>query len=471
MRGVDPAEVPGRGYLGRIRAVKRKHIVRAVLGALLLLAASPLIADCIANGHYTLASSQYPYTEDLTRPSSEPVPSGLWVSAENDWTLLQTACSEQTNVNASTAVALLIRASFLVRETTAAPDAMFDVQLRVDGEPIATHSRRVGDHLPKAYRFGGSVQQLPAGNHLLTMWIRMRDPGAVLIALQWITAQGAPVNFGGNRTAVDQVTLGAAWTMIGPPLPIETARDVDAALQASFTIASAATPLSFSWSLDSEPPGGRSGAIAPPSIQPDGATIFDHRAWIDAGAHTLQLWGRSSGGDAKLEGITIDLVGFPHETRPGRIPPIAEAEDDGATLATTDGDAEQPPGMVQPCGRWTKLIELELPPDVKNYSWSVDGFLEVLAHDVSSYGQIGVEVDSGDAHTDVGIFDIQAEHDYDGIYFYGDCSKWAPRDATHVSLWIRRVEGCGIAPIGGSFTVGKRWLAVKLLPSQAPHLP
>jgi hypothetical protein len=445
--------------------------VRVVFAVLLAVAGSPLAADCIANGHYTLASSAFPYTEDLTRPWSAPVPSGLWVSGDEDWTLVQTACSEQTNVNASTDVALLVRASFRIGKTTAAPDAMFDVQLRVDGEPVATHSRRVGDQFPKSYRFGGSVQRLAAGNHLLTMWIRMRDPGAVLVGLQWITAQGAPVNFGGNRAAVDNVTLNADWTMIGPPLPIETVRDVDAALQASFTIASADAPLSFSWTLDAEPPGAHSGAMAPPRFQPDGATIFDHRVWIDAGAHTLQLWGRTSGSAARLEGVAIDLVGFPHAARPAPVPPMVEAEEEGPTLATTDGDPEQPTGMIQPCGRWTKLLELDLPSDVKNYSWSVDGYLDVLSHDVSSYGQIGIEVDSGDAHTDVGVFDIQAEQAHDGIYFYGDCSKWAPRDATHVSLWIRRVEGCGLSPAGGSFTVGKRWLAVKLLPSQAPHLP
>jgi hypothetical protein len=445
--------------------------VRPALAALLILVSLPLAADCIANGHYTLAASTFPYTEDLTRPWSAPVPSGLWVGGAEDWTLVQTACSEQTNINASTDVRLLVRGSFRIGKTTAAPDAAFDVQLRVDGEPIATSSRRVGDQFPKSYRFGGSVQQLSAGNHLLTMWIRMRDPGSIFVGLQWITAQGAPMAYGGNRAVADKVTLGGDWTMIGRPLVIETARDVDAELQASFTIASASAPLSFAWTLDAEPPNTRSGTIAPPRNQPDGATIFDHQAWIDAGAHTLQLWGRSSGDAAELEGVTIDLVGFPHELFAGRVPPIVEAEAEAPIVATTDGDAEQPAAMIQPCGRWTKLLDFDLPSDVKNFSWSVDGFIELLAHETGSYGQIGIEVDSGDAHTDVGVFDIQAEQDHDGIYFYGDCSKWAPRDATHVSLWIRRIEGCGVSPAGGSFTVGKRWLAVKLLPSQAPHLP
>lgn len=445
--------------------------MRALFAALILLAASPLAADCIANGHYTLAASSFPYTEDLTRPTSAPLASGMWVGDTDEWTLVQTACSEQTNVNASTDVTLLVRASFRVGRATAAPDAMFDVQLRVDGEPVATHSRRVGAQFPRSYRFGGSVQRLAAGNHLLTMWVRMRSAGSIFVGLQWITVQGAPVYYGGHRAATDKVTLNGDWTMIGLPLPIDTVRDVDAVLQASFTVASADAPLSFAWALDYEPPGTRAGVIAPPLYQPDGVTIFDHHAWIDRGSHTLQLWGRTDGDAAQIEGVTIDLVVFPHQLGMGRVPPLAEAEADGPTLATTAGDSEQPPGMIQPCGPWTKLLDFELPPDMKNYSWSVDGYVELLGHDVSGYGQIGIEVDSGDAHTDVGVFDIQSEQQHEGIYFYGDCSKWSPVNGTHVSLWIRRVEGCGLSPAGGSFLVGKRWLAVKLLPSQAPHLP
>jgi hypothetical protein len=106
-------------------------VVRGLFAAFLL-AASPL------------AASTFPYTEDLTRPASAPLARGMWVVDNDDWTLVQTACSEQTNVNASTDVTLLVRASFRVGRATAAPDAMFDVQLRVDGEPVATHSRRAG---------------------------------------------------------------------------------------------------------------------------------------------------------------------------------------------------------------------------------------------------------------------------------------------------------------------------------------
>jgi hypothetical protein len=485
MRDVDPAEVPHRGYLGRIRRVKRSNGMRnALVATLFVLLASPLAADCIANGHYSLVASAFPYTEDLTHPGSAPVHDGVWIPNSDDWTLIQTACSDETNVNASTDVSLLVRASFRLGKATAAPDAIFDVQLRVDGQTIATHSRRVGDLLPKAYRFAGSMERLGAGNHLLTMWLRLRNPGAIFIGLQWITAQGSPADYGGNRAFADNAAIGGDWTPIGPPLAIHPNRPIDASLQASFTIASASGPLTFAWSVDDEAPHTRTGTIAAPLILPDGVTIFDHHGRIDRGPHTLRLWGRAAGGGAELASVTVEAVGFPHEMntlrRPlqdeeqpteTRLPPLAEAEADTVTLATTAGDAQQPLAMSEACGRWTKLLEFDLPPSSRNYSWSLDGFIELLAHDISGYGQLGMEIDSDGAHTDVGMFDFQVSDQHDGIYFYGDCGKWMPGSATHVSLWIRRIEGCGIAPVGGSFLVGRRWLAVKLLPAQAPLLP
>src|SRR5204863_5211164 len=170
---------------------------------------------------------------DLTRPWSTPLHDGMWVGDTGDWTLIQTACSNATNINASTDVALLVRASFRIGRTTTAPDAMFDVQLRVDGETIATHSRRVGDRFPKSYRFAGSVPHLEAGNHLLTMWLRMRDAGSLYIGLQWITAQGAPAFNGSARTLAEKATLATEWRPIGPGVTLRTTRGVDAALQPS----------------------------------------------------------------------------------------------------------------------------------------------------------------------------------------------------------------------------------------------
>jgi len=71
----------------------------------------------------------------------------------------------------------------------------------------------------------------------------------------------------------------------------------------------------------------------------------------------------------------------------------------------------------------------------------------------------------------MGMFQFQLGPQHDGISFYGDCSKWGNYDQpTKLSLWLRRIEYCAGAPAGGTITVGRRWLGVKLLPSPTPHL-
>src|SRR5258708_8446490 len=65
---------------------------RCALAAILLFSATPLAADCIANGHYTIVGSavpllgtRYPYTEDLaSRADALPVPSLVPPSFHDD---------------------------------------------------------------------------------------------------------------------------------------------------------------------------------------------------------------------------------------------------------------------------------------------------------------------------------------------------------------------------------------------------
>jgi hypothetical protein len=126
---------------------------------------------------------------------------------------------------------------------------------------------------------------------------------------------------------------------------------------------------------------------------------------------------------------------------------------------------------------------MTLEPSGGPLSWTFEGFVEILGADVSGYGQLGIDVthrerDRSDPSrevdyaTDMGMFEFQAAPGRDGIYIFGDCSKWGNfKRGAHVSLWIRRIEGCNNAPFGGPFRVGQRWLSMKLLPSEGPHLP
>jgi hypothetical protein len=197
----------------------------------------------------------------------------------------------------------------------------------------------------------------------------------------------------------------------------------------------------------------------------------------------LRLYAKASGGAVRLRRVVTEVVTFPVERMRPLIPPLVEAERSDPLVLTTAGSDVQPVSMSTVCGRWTKLLSAELEPSDSNFSWTLSGYVEVLGGEGSGYVQLGIQAEHEEstpehpttffnAHTDMGMFELQFQPGHDGAFFYGDCSKWGNGTfGNRMSLWMRRVEGCNDAPFGGTLVVGRRWLAMKLLPSEGPHLP
>jgi hypothetical protein len=313
-----------------------------------------------------------------------------------------------------------------------------------------------------------------------------RATGRITLDLQWITAQGVPNIYPAALTrSAGDVIVGSEWTPAAPEIALDSRYDVDAILQSSFTIAAAsedAGPLDIAFSADAPAPSSRFGVIALPLHFPDRAVAFDHADALNAGEHSIQLWMRASSGVVRVRDVRAECVSFPRRLQRPQIIPLQIASAAQPLIAVAS-ENEQPAAMSPICGRWTKLLDMTLEPSNGPLSWTLEGFVEILGADVSGYGQIGIDVthregvrsnpsEEFEFATDVGMFEFQAAPGRDGIYFYGDCSKWGNfRVGAHVSLWIRRIEGCNNAPFGGPFHVGQRWLSVKLLPSEGPHLP
>lgn len=468
-------------------------------------------ADCIDNGHYTvaggaqLAGTRYPYTEDLVHHAGDvPVGDGVVVEYHDDlrWTKIQSGCAAfgEYNVAASTPVNLLLRASFRIaympRESAPPPGTRYEVELRVgtsaaDDHPrvAASEQRVLGDSYPRSERFAATLQDLPAGSYVYSFWFRLLDgPAAnrVTLQLQWLTAQGVPNLFPSERrvAAFDDV-VGEQWTPVGLALRFRAPSAVDAVLQSSYVVAEGArgTTLTFGWLVDAVDPGARVATVATPAYLSSSDVAFDTAAALEPGEHVVQLYARSTGGAVRLQRVVTELVSFPAERARPLIPPLAEAEASEPLVVTTAGSSDQPPSMSSVCGRWTKLLAFELPPADGNFSWTLSGYLEILASEPSGYVNVGIEAEHEEsepddpsvplhAHTDMGMFELQLQPGHDGVFFYGDCSKWGNgRVGNRISLWLRRIEGCNDAPFGGTVVVGRRWLAMKLLPSEGPHLP
>jgi hypothetical protein len=466
-----------------------------VAAALALLTAVPAVADCVGDGHYAIAAaarpltgSRFPYTEDLAPATRVVVP----FHDDLRWVKLQGGCAASggRNVLSSGPFNLLLRASFRLRydpETTATPGTRYQVELRLGDTVVATAFRRLTGSYPSSERFAAALRDLPAGNYAYSMWLRLLDgpeTNRVAVDLQWITAQGAPNVYGGARaeTAADAI-VGGDWTAVGPPMEVGSVWETDLALQSSFLVVDASAPkLSVGFTLDGAPPGDAFGSIAVPKLLPQGAATFDDKLALPAGRHVVQLVMRGEGGLVRVAEARAELVGFPLGLRRPEVIAMQRRMETQALFASTAGDERQPAAISPVCGRWTKLLEFDLAPSSGSFSWTLEGYVEIAGAAVSGYGQLAIvgvhrEPDKNDpatmidAATDMGMFEFQASAAGDGIYFYGDCSKWGNYNSTRLSLWIRRIEGCNDAPLGGGFMVGKRWLTVKLLPSEGRHLP
>jgi len=478
------------------------------LAAALLAPAS--FGDCIDNGHYTIVSvanpmmgTRFPYTEDLVHHTTDrPVGDQITVAYRDDlrWTKIQSGCASfgEYNVSASTPVNLLLRASlrFAYERTPAAPpETRYEVQLRLgqsandpDARIAATETGHLGV-LPRSERFAATLQDLPAGNYVYSFWFRLLDGSVenrVTLQLQWISAQGAPNTYPSERrvaAADDLVT--AQWKRVGVALQFRNRRPMDVVMQSSYVVADApdGASLTFGWYLDDNDAGDRLGTVATPAYLPSSGLAIDDLADVPAGEHILQLYAKSSGGAVRLQRVVTEMIAFPVALARPLIPPMAEVTRVEPLVVTTGGSAEQPVSLSTVCGRWTKILELDLVPSPDNFSWTLSGYVEVLGGEGPGYAQVAMQAEHMEstpadpdhlfnANTDMGMFEVQVRPGHDGVFIFGDCSKWGNAlFGNHVSLWLRRIEGCNDAQFGGTIVVGRRWLAMKLLPSEGPHLP
>jgi hypothetical protein len=471
--------------------------------SLLLLLAMPAVADCIANGHYTIVGNYdpmigtaFPYTEDLASARNQtPVAAPLVVQHYDDlrWTKVQTGCASfaEQNVSASTPVNLMLRASFRINEHNAPNDARYQIQLRLgnsadDPDPriVATETRRLGV-VPRSDRFGAIVPHLPAGSYVYSLLYRILDGSDATRAtldLQWITAQGAPAGFPAERESIPpQFWIDGNWQPLGHPLHFESDERIDVVLQSSITVEEADddATLDIAFTIDNAKIGDDFGTVAVPASRPDSLAVFDARSFVRPAEHTLRFWLRAPRGHARVSSLRFELMGFPSRLREHDVIPMLRVSATDVVIAKSPGSSEQP-HIPAGCGPYTKLLDFTMPPSSGEFSWHIEGYAEIQDVELNGYGRIAIvnehhdpnDESAIDAVTDMGILEFQAQAGGDGIYFYGDASKWGNvKPGDRMSLWISRIEGCRGVPLGGGFRVGKRWLAVKMLPSSGPHLP
>ena len=454
----------------------------AILSLLLTLSAG---ATCIEQGHYailahtgTLQGTPWPYSEDLASrsdqlPHGDPTIVG-W-SPELPWTKIQTGCStySERNVFASEEVNLILRASFTFSDPTkhtAVTGTRYQVQLRLGDEVVLDEVRRLDGRYPQSQRFGAVARNVPKGSYVYSMWFRLIDGprvNQVTLGLQWITSQGMPARYpAASAERIGPVRVAEKWMPVGPQVHIETAVPSDLILLSSIA---SDRRLVAGYTVDTA--NGKRSTREPQIVR---SSMFDQRPHLPPGEYVVRLWARTMEGEAAVERVRTDVAAFPL----GEFPMVEFSADD-PVVVTSEGDANEPVTLNPVCGLWTRLLDFETPHVSGNFSWFLHAYVELEEVVGHGYVEIAIQTVLNQptpdpavlAATDMGIVVAQLSPGGDGVSFYGDASAWGNADGNRMSLWIRVIEGCNGAGFGNELTVGKRSLAVKLLPTTSIHLP
>lgn len=457
------------------------------------------------DGHATVKSSAFPYTEDLT--SNQVTISG----PSFDWVLVQSKCDYVPgNIDASQTAHALLRGLIETASGNVSPGARLEVQLRVDGIEHGWYVKRLNgvlDNLdqmvrvkyPDTFIFEGTAQDLTAGAHVFELWARLLDAGHVTTGFTWITATGVPAAAYPSGKVVDGglLNVSTAWQPVtpyltftfGPVSPFNSSL-LDLSLQGYVQVNqryNGASKLIFGFSLDGQP-AIRQPAKSVSSTLYDGINLVDHLRSVSPGYHTLRLWAKTDAGSVDLQSRQVEYVGFPGDNAnsPGGEPPSAT---DTVHVDPLDaGTAGQPiAAVLSPgCGNWSLLGSFDIPARAggQDWSWTLEGYVQLLGNRTGgTVGQVAFETISYfpdqdpmkppvAVPVDMGLHFFQIPAGEDGLWFYGDAGDWgvgiSPPGST-VRLWIRQVYGCNLNDSAGGFDVGMRYFSAKVVPFDYPN--
>jgi hypothetical protein len=481
------------------------------LAVLLLLAAATTASstpyECgTCPGHFFLQQSDYPYSEDILL-------SDLPLSF--DWQTVLSGCVTAKNsshsdvalngVNYSTAVATNAQLRGYIAVKSGTPGVRYEVRFvrkAVGSETILQtygwYVRQIrSSGFDQGEFFFSSIQNLPAGQHRFELQARIIDGGySMSIGPRWMSLQGVPSDGMApglqSRYPSDSQTQSASYTITGtwsasvlPTLTFSNSQPIDIFPQAYFEVngGTAGDQISFGFQLDSEPTSRRvSDAAAPTTFTGfatrEGINIADHIENVPAGTHTLKLWAISrTGRPVTVSWRAIEFVSFPLDNGTNGLQftqyPVAtpaQPVKDSSVLPSQSPKA----GNGAPFGYWQPVTdEFSFNPDPAGVSWldwTGEGYIETLGRSGTwsdTRAELMIETYHWDTSqnqymiTDMAFVPVNIPPGRGSIHFFSEAFAWGNVYGNKIRVWMRKV----VPVAGDTFTVGKVYMSMKLVPT------
>jgi hypothetical protein len=431
--------------------------------------------NCRSQGHATIKGSLYPYSEDIAGAGSVPVGNVTVTGPNSPWVIVSTGCVDvnQNNLFPGSAFNLRMLAYLQIGAATVAPGGSYEMQFLIDGVTHGWFVRAYKGMLPQGDFFGSVVANLPAGTHKFEVQVRVLAAGYLKFVQQWATSMGAPTSFPFvTDTAAPAMTIDNTWRQVTDQVTFTNSVAADLFPQAylQWNSGTSGDNVTVKFVLDGAEPPHNSDVAVPPYFR-DGVHIFDDLKNVPAGTHTISLWAKNNlAHTASVSFRTIEVASYPAASAHPANPAIADNIAFGAVTVNPSIASAEQPAFGAGCGYWTKLLELDLPPVAGPFMWTGAGYVRLLGNRTGDWSTTRVEVaieaialGTTPAVSDMGWVAVSAPNSQGQIYLFSDSMLWGNAGGQKIKLWIRKVAGCGYST--GTFDVGRRYLALKLVPT------
>lgn len=427
--------------------------------------------NCRNQGHAAIKGSIYPYSEDITGSASGVVLTG----PNSPWKIISTGCTDvsQNNLFAGAAFNLRMSAYLQIGATTVAPGGQYELQFLIDGVAHGWFVRNYKGMLPQGDFFGAVATNLAPGTHRFEVQVRLLAAGTMTFVQQWATSTGAPTSFPYfSDTASAALTIDGTWRQVTDQVTFTNSTAVDlyplAYLQWNSGTPNDAFTVKFL--LDGAEPPHNSDIVVPQYFR-DGIHIFDHLTNVPAGTHTLSLWAKNAvAHSASVSFRTIALSSYPAASAHPADPVLADGIAYGALTINPSIASTEQPAFGKGCGYWTKILEFDVPPVSGPFTWTGEGYVRLLGNRTGDWSTTRVEIAieaialyPTPAVSDMGWVTVSTSNSLGQIYLFSDSMLWGNAYGQKIKLWMRKVAGCGYS--AGSFDIGRRYLSLKLVPT------
>src|ERR1700687_3184274 len=307
-----------------------------------------------ANGHNTVSTSDYPYTEDIVGGLSGVVLTGPATA----FTQLEGGCADLGGMNLSGTQQFdtLLRAMVQVQSTTAAVGARYEVQLVIDGVEQGWYVRRLRGKYPQFDVFTGTAQHLSAGSHAYTVVARLLDAGTITTSNTYTSAFGSPTNAYSSVKSVASSQISLANVFYRPvtdTVSFTNTQAVDYLIQRPSQVDSgtANQTINVAPFLDEVRQAPISSTAVPPYLY-EGVNVLSVLPNVPAGSHTI-VWKVVTNGNTTLfSNREIDGVSFPAST----YQVLAQTTSTKTVQSQTSPIGAQPVVLDTVCGYWAYIL-------------------------------------------------------------------------------------------------------------------